>query len=686
MLAFAIDHPAPATIILITGDRDYAYAVSILKLRKYQVILVVPSSPHTSPCLESQASLVIDWSTAILKSRTEPSNSTQPVKQPYFDLDATLITKILKELQESPRDDSDTPLYPCSTPSQGTSRLRRVTARDLLEPSNFDSTQDSIRDAFSPGKSTSTGSDTAPEGSHIPKTPSRSRHTSVSTGCTQARSATIVAPSPPMVEQYTPAKDPPPFTAGVSSTSDIADVSNRAKRSLSVLTSLDALELPLHDDRPPSSIIVRSPLDPDQSTRDMPGVVGEPSPPCSHESDCLASPFVLAMARTVLESAPNHHSQTTIKPTIPGLVPTGTLAHTAAAHETPQAKDTAVSIEPDNLTALHFENNKGIIENSIPHGRSEDAPELTNSNHQACVASHTTHSPSSGNVGLQPVDVPPSEHVSIPAASFLGVHDGVDSTQLPAFSCASNRDHVVPSTVSASSSATLSAPESRIVDEAERCQAWTVFKPLIHVLLAARAAGIVRPSRTSVAVDLVNADKDVYQRAGVKKFKHYTALAVKAGIIELGGGSADSWIALHSNWFGFHSNNISSPTFDSAKGLQDPILTAPETPVIERAEITPKFISLIPRAFDVSPNNQLDSASQYSEFQPLIDTLVRIRADGFHQPRRSVVGQVLNQKAYTRAGVSGFKEYILKAAEAQVIQFGGVGGFAWVQLHPDLKF
>ncbi|KAF9228008.1 hypothetical protein BS17DRAFT_693924, partial [Gyrodon lividus] len=60
MLAFAVDHPAPATVILITGDRDYAYAISTLRLRNYKVILIVPS-PHVPVCLESQASLVVDW-------------------------------------------------------------------------------------------------------------------------------------------------------------------------------------------------------------------------------------------------------------------------------------------------------------------------------------------------------------------------------------------------------------------------------------------------------------------------------------------------------------------------------------------------------------------------------------------------------------------------------------------------
>ncbi|KAG1903930.1 limkain-b1-type NYN domain-containing protein, partial [Suillus fuscotomentosus] len=61
MLAFSNDHPPPATIILIAGDRDYAYAVSTLRLRRYNVVLIVPSAPNIPQSLESQASVVVDW-------------------------------------------------------------------------------------------------------------------------------------------------------------------------------------------------------------------------------------------------------------------------------------------------------------------------------------------------------------------------------------------------------------------------------------------------------------------------------------------------------------------------------------------------------------------------------------------------------------------------------------------------
>ncbi|KZT11510.1 uncharacterized protein LAESUDRAFT_642683, partial [Laetiporus sulphureus 93-53] len=59
MLTYAIDTPPPATVIIITGDRDFVYAVSVLRLRRYRVVLIAPSLGHNG--LKLQASAVLDW-------------------------------------------------------------------------------------------------------------------------------------------------------------------------------------------------------------------------------------------------------------------------------------------------------------------------------------------------------------------------------------------------------------------------------------------------------------------------------------------------------------------------------------------------------------------------------------------------------------------------------------------------
>ena len=78
-MAHAMDNSPPSTIILITGDRDFAYLVSILMLRQYHIIVIVPPNHHSS--LTYQASVVLDWNTQVLQL---PSNaSTNPSASEY---------------------------------------------------------------------------------------------------------------------------------------------------------------------------------------------------------------------------------------------------------------------------------------------------------------------------------------------------------------------------------------------------------------------------------------------------------------------------------------------------------------------------------------------------------------------------------------------------------------------------
>ncbi|KAF9533389.1 NYN domain-containing protein [Crepidotus variabilis] len=76
MLAFAIDNPAPCTIVVISGDRDYAYALSVLKLRCYRMVLVTLPNAHTT--LTAQASLCFDWSASVVNASVTPNNAVHP--------------------------------------------------------------------------------------------------------------------------------------------------------------------------------------------------------------------------------------------------------------------------------------------------------------------------------------------------------------------------------------------------------------------------------------------------------------------------------------------------------------------------------------------------------------------------------------------------------------------------------
>jgi hypothetical protein len=114
----------------------------------------------------------------VLRARAEGVNSAQAVRQPYLDLDANLVTKLLRELQVPPL----------------TTQMLYI--HTLLLPEVPRGYHAPVLMIFLSRRGTpmSTGSDLAP-GGPIPKTSSRSRCASISAGSTRARSTTIVVHS-----------------------------------------------------------------------------------------------------------------------------------------------------------------------------------------------------------------------------------------------------------------------------------------------------------------------------------------------------------------------------------------------------------------------------------------------------------------------------------------------------------
>lgn len=84
MLTYAIDTSAPATLVVISGDRDFVYAISVLRWRKYHVVLIAPNNAHGS--LKSQASTILDWEVDVLgktaRDSTQKPNSDGIARTP----------------------------------------------------------------------------------------------------------------------------------------------------------------------------------------------------------------------------------------------------------------------------------------------------------------------------------------------------------------------------------------------------------------------------------------------------------------------------------------------------------------------------------------------------------------------------------------------------------------------------
>ncbi|KDQ08357.1 hypothetical protein BOTBODRAFT_166064 [Botryobasidium botryosum FD-172 SS1] len=90
MMAWCLDNATPATVVLISGDRDFVYAISVIRQRRYNVVLVVPpQGAHIT--LKSQANLVLEWRYDVLDMREGSGSGDSPPGR-YADIPTTPAT------------------------------------------------------------------------------------------------------------------------------------------------------------------------------------------------------------------------------------------------------------------------------------------------------------------------------------------------------------------------------------------------------------------------------------------------------------------------------------------------------------------------------------------------------------------------------------------------------------------
>ena len=81
IIAHTWDHPAPHTIVIISGDRDLAYMIGTLRMRKYEVILISPNGTHTG--FANQASVNLDWIADGHRRDVDDTRDGQPPSSPH---------------------------------------------------------------------------------------------------------------------------------------------------------------------------------------------------------------------------------------------------------------------------------------------------------------------------------------------------------------------------------------------------------------------------------------------------------------------------------------------------------------------------------------------------------------------------------------------------------------------------
>jgi len=121
MFLFAMDHDAPATIILVSVDVDYSASIAALKMRGYQIILVHPQAASRQLRLVSSASF--EWYNILFGAHERnlpPSTLFETQAHP------TIASKvILSSVQRRAT------LFPAATPSSSSSALLPTMAPNL---------------------------------------------------------------------------------------------------------------------------------------------------------------------------------------------------------------------------------------------------------------------------------------------------------------------------------------------------------------------------------------------------------------------------------------------------------------------------------------------------------------------------------------------------------------------------
>ncbi|KAF9072448.1 NYN domain-containing protein [Rhodocollybia butyracea] len=537
MLTFAMDNLANSlstTILLISGDKDFAYALSVLRLRMYNVVVVAPSTSHQS--LRAQVSEFLDWSTSILdgvSSREELSpfndSSTQATRArrrttltsettnpslsqaaptlnpvahdtpipaiapishtPHSGFHTSSILKETSQLLHSPS--PPPPSHSSSLPSHSSIALPEVQS---LQNIQFGHSNDRNMDMSPPGYSTERAEALL---AFNPNPLYIRGHTAIATASlnhgisgdvlssvtvdpganlhpTLVQSRLVALPSrAPLPPSPRPRSADPSFPATILSNPHTVFAEALARQS----GDADTLNLSSQSSAPYASL-------------DKPAqAVGDS--PTTGEGD----------SRAFGDTKPGNNG----------------LSGGVRVSTTPAIAVTGLSQAPRSTSTVAPLNQASVLS-------TKDLPVQT----PASGASTTSSVGSTSTVPLSnPASVLPAKALPVKSPASVA-SSSVGST----------------STLKALPAAPLGPSPLKAIPQS--------FLPLLQHLEKARLKGSSKLFMSPVANYLKN-DKSIYQRAGCSRFRDYTAEALKLGLIRLGGaeeGGGGGWIRLHPDLHG----------------------------------------------------------------------------------------------------------------------------------------
>ena len=583
MLAYAIDNPAPSTVILISGDRDFAYALSVLRLRRYRVILVTLPNAHAT--LTAQASVCFDWVSEILdptgtNGARNAQNRFSHERQRSFEQRPPLAgysqagvrqTRPMEEdnaLETDLEDAADITQYLRNRihhrQSQSQSQSPHGPFLDRPSPElrrqDFNSQPLNIvptKSAQPPPPTCSSpmcniANTPTPRTFVPPPIISGTQSSKTISRAVQTEDRPSVIPAAPLGPVSPPATDKTISVSRAVQTEDQPAQIPVAQREPVSMPAADKATLgspPSYEGHAPEYPTkgVAIELQADSPTFDS------NTPPCP---DIIDPTYRPSSAPSSLQSQPLPDLHATAPPAPLGEPTHGSVQPTTIPPQKSTMPDSSTSAAPSEVPSappLPTLATGNTTANSVPPVRLPVSP--TNYVKISPVPLLPIPIPSSSTTSShihapQPI-VPPADKqdsglLSAPPPS---PSQAVASSSQPQPSASPSRgptkDTVLP--VPPSDIGANAAPSPQVIPTPPQVIP-TIFVILVQTLQAHRAKGVTRPLRSAVAIEIAKGGA-TYKKAGVDKFSRYTALAEKQGIIEMGILQTGAWMSLKPAWY-----------------------------------------------------------------------------------------------------------------------------------------
>lgn len=626
MLAHAID--SLSTIVLISADRDFVYPLSILRLRRYHVILISPLSVHLS--LKAQATRFVDWRSEVL-GITDPE-SEQLQSPPLSSYSATSPSLHSQAYRYVPFQNSST-----SSPAPV---IPRHTYGNYIDDAVSNASTGPIGEIFS-------------ERSKISE---NNRETLIGACGTSWVPSPVTRDGNPHLVNGTSSTRPPPAINAVEESELCEDKSRNSS-----LTSTSRRKMVGHFPQNrrvtawKNSLRKTSRSSSDTGDR-LGSLQGQPRNVWETCRNTLGSLLTFKRRDLITEcdvadfggaGGPSSINPSFVRKSTSDLVST---QHSVECSLSVGGVCAAPKSEHSTASITH------LLSSSIPCPNPEKSQ----------IERHTIASATSTMLSELSTPKTAFSKLSIPHYDSL-------------LALGNTAGRPVPSSEQAMTSVTPpSSPQHITVPSSTSTAQPTIipqhFQVLVDELRSRYQNGDTHPDRSSVAVSIYKRDPRILERAGFtgkKAFARYTSAAADAGIIEL---TIPGKIAI-----GHKVKALPEATSAPCVAHSVPPLT---TPAYEALATGSKY----PVIQASHPDTTLASTSSSAvppQFQSLIERLTRLQSKDVRRPFRSLVAIDLVREypsTFTDAGVKDFEEYISLAVKAGIVELGGEGSRSWVSL------